>query len=950
VTTDLATYDPLASLMDGTDVDGVVYKRVLYFGNLIEILKHSTVHSLDTIVDAIINKSYSMLNVDDNESFNQWSFINQVTTSLNQPADPNFFRYAITENIKTFFGIIANTTGADGPELSVKLTQVNTLKTFDRDTGGLFNVNRIVPESEFQTEINSATVGTITPPSITGVADDKIEIDNTKTGILHTFSYTSESDQSNGGIVIQDVNGYTANDVFEILNSTTTEFSLALKTEWLTSFKNGDVFPLNRNVEITVGEASYTFLLNVTQTNRTPTSLDIDSGTIQINKTYGDNAETFVIQDYFADADNDNLVWKVYNNDFNYTSSGEVIIFDYTDNSTLAGILGASSTVGQVDTFTCILKSFDGEVESSDSYVLTIECTTPLAPLAITGPAINNIIIYGSDWDTNNILGNFTPNDSTVTLAASNNEFELTAAGELKRNSTTSPVLANSLLYSTQKQIVQIVGNRDLDVVTTDYSITLLSQLKPKQQGATRLEITSNKNSWTIGEMFTGVVGNADTNITYNNIKLTFDSNKAQLANGVITVDTSQMVGTYGSNHEISGSYTYTGVTTFDSTSPQRFTVNFKNMIIIVPPVTVPTVTEVQNSVPPLPSALGGKITIPAPTTADILTKGSVTEKNTNRTAFISKLLKTNKASITASTKMVMSATDLGVDTTIITKSNVRVLLASSSNTNYPDGVGEFDVKELENDEGIYVHLASLDDKIIFTTVNGKKLLVKKTSLGYGIVEDYDSNINQPETSVNEGHTGLFDGLAYGIGSVTAQNNGSANVSAGPAVPICFPAGTPVMTNKGEVAIEKLNPDIHNIRGKRIVAITETNPKFKYIIRIEKDALGPNLPSRRTEISRDHEVFYKGKSIRSEDLVNMSSNVYRIKYHGETLYNVLLDKHDKMMVNNLICETLHPANIMAKICCGKYTTEEKKKIYAELNEMLANNDLTACKRLYASLK
>ena len=82
----------------------------------------------------------------------------------------------------------------------------------------------------------------------------------------------------------------------------------------------------------------------------------------------------------------------------------------------------------------------------------------------------------------------------------------------------------------------------------------------------------------------------------------------------------------------------------------------------------------------------------------------------------------------------------------------------------------------------------------------------------------------------------------------------------------------------------------------------------------------------------------------------MSSNVYRIKYHGETLYNVLFDKHDKMMVNNLICETLHPANIMAKICCGKYTTEGKKKIYAELNEMLANNDLTACKRLYASLK
>jgi hypothetical protein len=170
-----------------------------------------------------------------------------------------------------------------------------------------------------------------------------------------------------------------------------------------------------------------------------------------------------------------------------------------------------------------------------------------------------------------------------------------------------------------------------------------------------------------------------------------------------------------------------------------------------------------------------------------------------------------------------------------------------------------------------------------------------------------------------------------------------------PSIPICFPAGTPVMTNKGEVAIEKLNPDVHKIRGKRIVAITETRPTFKYIIRIEKDALGKNLPSRRTEISRDHEVFYKGKNVRSEELVGKSSGVYRIHYHGATLYNVLMEKHDRMLVNNLICETLHPENIMAKICCGKYTTEEKKKIYNKLNKILSKNDIIGCKKLYKSL-
>jgi hypothetical protein len=63
-----------------------------------------------------------------------------------------------------------------------------------------------------------------------------------------------------------------------------------------------------------------------------------------------------------------------------------------------------------------------------------------------------------------------------------------------------------------------------------------------------------------------------------------------------------------------------------------------------------------------------------------------------------------------------------------------------------------------------------------------------------------------------------------------------------------------------------------------------------------------------------------------------------------------MEKHDKMMINNLICETLHPNNIMAKICSGEYTTAEKNKIYKELNDALMNNDLNACKKLYASLK
>ena len=57
-----------------------------------------------------------------------------------------------------------------------------------------------------------------------------------------------------------------------------------------------------------------------------------------------------------------------------------------------------------------------------------------------------------------------------------------------------------------------------------------------------------------------------------------------------------------------------------------------------------------------------------------------------------------------------------------------------------------------------------------------------------------------------------------------------------------------------------------------------------------------------------------------------------------------------MMVNNLICETLSPNNIMAKICGGKYNGTEQRKICEELNEIIKTDNVAAYKKLYASLK
>jgi len=138
-----------------------------------------------------------------------------------------------------------------------------------------------------------------------------------------------------------------------------------------------------------------------------------------------------------------------------------------------------------------------------------------------------------------------------------------------------------------------------------------------------------------------------------------------------------------------------------------------------------------------------------------------------------------------------------------------------------------------------------------------------------------------------------------------------------PPQPTCFPAGTPIQTDQGETAIEQLVPGEHTLRGKSIIAITQTRPLQKHIVCFEKDSLGKNVPSQQTLCSKEHKVLYRGEMIKARNLADMCKNVKKVSYNGETLYNVLLEKHGKMLVNNMICETLHPENIAAKFAKAK---------------------------------
>ena len=131
---------------------------------------------------------------------------------------------------------------------------------------------------------------------------------------------------------------------------------------------------------------------------------------------------------------------------------------------------------------------------------------------------------------------------------------------------------------------------------------------------------------------------------------------------------------------------------------------------------------------------------------------------------------------------------------------------------------------------------------------------------------------------------------------------------------ICFPAKTPITCNQGIIHIDKIDPAIHTIRNMKIVAITKSVTPDSYLVQFEKDALGKNMPCERTTMSKNHCIMYNGKMIPAKIFTKTHcQNVKKVPYSGEVLYNVLLEQYEKMMVNNLICETVHPNNFIAQL-------------------------------------
>jgi hypothetical protein len=153
-----------------------------------------------------------------------------------------------------------------------------------------------------------------------------------------------------------------------------------------------------------------------------------------------------------------------------------------------------------------------------------------------------------------------------------------------------------------------------------------------------------------------------------------------------------------------------------------------------------------------------------------------------------------------------------------------------------------------------------------------------------------------------------------------------------PIADICFLRSTPIETDQGIISIQKIDPSLHTINNKKIITITKSVTEDKFLICFEKHSLGENIPSARTIVSKYHKIQNrKGKMMDAYKFLDYYEDVKKIDYDGDILYNILMDDHETVNVNNLVCETLHPDHEIAKLYKNNYSEEYTDTVIAFMN-------------------
>jgi hypothetical protein len=136
----------------------------------------------------------------------------------------------------------------------------------------------------------------------------------------------------------------------------------------------------------------------------------------------------------------------------------------------------------------------------------------------------------------------------------------------------------------------------------------------------------------------------------------------------------------------------------------------------------------------------------------------------------------------------------------------------------------------------------------------------------------------------------------------------------------CFAAGTRILTEYGEVEVERLRPGVrvvsltHHrllpvrwIGSQRIDCRTQGQPAHTRPVRITAGAFGPGMPARDLLLSPDHAVFVEGALIPVRYLINGAS-VAQIECDAISYFHVELAGHGVLVADGLPAESYLDTN------------------------------------------
>ncbi len=182
------------------------------------------------------------------------------------------------------------------------------------------------------------------------------------------------------------------------------------------------------------------------------------------------------------------------------------------------------------------------------------------------------------------------------------------------------------------------------------------------------------------------------------------------------------------------------------------------------------------------------------------------------------------------------------------------------------------------------------------------------------------------DSGLNAGSGGI-DQIIFG----SAVNAGGFSIVNGNTVQVaCFAAGTRIETAGGPVPVEDLvvGDTLRTVLGgageivwigqRTVNCATHPRPESVWPVRIERDALAENMPSRDLFVSPDHALYVDGVLIPAKYLMN-GRTIRQVEVGQVTWFHVELARHDVILAEGMPAETYLDTGDRAKFSGGSVT-------------------------------